>query len=100
MLVFSPFDTARAHEELPAQDPERMKGQANLAGHPSRSRRSSPRGLGVGPWTLGLGYETSDSANTRPHFGTTRWTRKSCLNSATATSLSLVYSSGTENACS
>ena len=31
---------------------------------------------------MGLGYETSDSANTRPHFGTTRWTRKSCLNSS------------------
>ena len=27
---------------------------------------------------MGLGYEASVSANTRPHFGTTRSTRTSC----------------------
>ena len=53
-----------------------MKGQTNLAGHPSQSRRSSFRGLGVGPWTLGLGYEASDSANTRLRSAKTRSMRQ------------------------
>jgi hypothetical protein len=33
---------------------------------------------GVGPWTLGLGYEASDSANTRRISGTTRSMRMCC----------------------
>ena len=45
---------------------------------------------------IGPGYEASDSVNKRPHLGTTRWTRKFSLNSATATSLGLAYSSGAE----
>ena len=72
--------SALAYEELPGHTSELMNAQATLAGHPSQSRRSSVSRTGVRPWTWGLGYEASDSANTRPHFGTTRWTRKSCVN--------------------
>ena len=79
MLVSSALsDTARAYEELPAHDPERMKGQSKPCWTPFPISTIIVSRTGVGPWTLGLGYEASDSANTRPHFGTTRSTRTCC----------------------
>ena len=78
MLVSPAFDIARAYEELPAHDPERMKGQSKPCWTPFPISTIIVSRTGVGPWTLGLGYEASDSANTRPHFGTTRSTRTCC----------------------
>ena len=70
--------SARAHEELPAHDPERMKGQSKPCWTPFPISTIIVSRTGVGPWTLGLGYEASVSANTRRISGTTRSTRTCC----------------------
>ena len=48
-----------------------MKGQSKPCWTPFPISTIIVSRTGVGPWTLGLGYEASDSASTRPHFGTT-----------------------------
>ena len=45
-----------------------MKGQSKPCWTPFPISTIIVSRTGVGPWTLGLGYEASDSANTRPHF--------------------------------
>jgi hypothetical protein len=65
-----------ACEELPAHDPERVKGQSKPC------RTSFPISMiivlrmGVGPWTLGLGYRTSVSSSTKRYFARTTSTLK------------------------
>ena len=68
--------SARAYEELPAHDPERMKGQSKPCWTPFPISTIIVSRTGVGPWTLGLGYEASDSASTKRYFATTRSTRR------------------------
>ncbi len=47
-----------------------MKGQSKPCWTPFPISTIIVSRTGVGPWTLGLGYEASDLANTRPHLGT------------------------------
>ena len=62
------FDTARAYEELPAYNPERMKLQSKPSWTPFPISTIIVSRTGVGPWTLGLGYEASVSSSTMRYF--------------------------------
>ncbi len=55
-----------------------MKGQSKPCWTPFPISTIIVSRTGVGPWTLGLGYEASDSANTRRISATTRSMRTCC----------------------
>jgi hypothetical protein len=78
MLVSPAFSTARTYEEQSAHDPERIKLQSKPCWTPFPISTIIVSRTGVGPWTLGLGYEASDSANTRRISETTRSMRTCC----------------------
>src|SRR4029077_3901220 len=58
-------------EELPAHNPERMKGKSQPCWTPFPISTIIVSRTGVGPWTLGLGYEASVSSSTKRYFART-----------------------------